>query len=58
MATATVAPPSPAPTRAPAETRRSDTAYLALRYFGLLIAAVALGRLAAVYAPNPFRRRG
>ena len=29
---------------------------IALRDFGLLIAAVALGRLAAVYAPNPFRR--
>ncbi len=31
---------------------------IALRDFGLLIAAIALGRLAAVYAPNPFRRDG
>ena len=29
---------------------------IALRDFGLLLAAVALARLAAVYAPNPFRR--
>ncbi len=28
---------------------------VALRDFGLLIAALALARLAAVYAPNPFR---
>jgi hypothetical protein len=27
---------------------------IALRDFGLLLAALALGRLAAVYAPNPF----
>jgi uncharacterized membrane protein YphA (DoxX/SURF4 family) len=30
---------------------------IALRDFGLMLAALALGRLAAVYAPNPFRRR-
>lgn len=30
---------------------------IALRDFGLLLAAVALGRLGAVYAPNPFRRQ-
>ena len=30
---------------------------IALRDFGLLLAALALARLAAVYAPNPFRRR-
>jgi uncharacterized membrane protein YphA (DoxX/SURF4 family) len=30
---------------------------VALRDFGLLIAAIALGRLAAVYAPNPFHRK-
>jgi uncharacterized membrane protein YphA (DoxX/SURF4 family) len=30
---------------------------IALRDFGLLLAALALGRLAAVYSPNPFRRR-
>jgi len=30
---------------------------IALRDFGLLLAAVALTRLAAVYAPNPFRRQ-
>lgn len=29
---------------------------IALRDFGLLLAALALARLAAVYAPNPFRR--
>jgi hypothetical protein len=29
---------------------------IALRDFGLLLGALALGRLAAVYAPNPFRR--
>ena len=29
---------------------------IALRYFGLMLAALALARLAAVYAPNPFRR--
>ena len=29
---------------------------IALRDFGLLLAAIALARLAAVYAPNPFRR--
>ena len=28
---------------------------IALRDFGLLLAALALARLAAVYAPNPFR---
>jgi hypothetical protein len=27
-----------------------------LRDFGLLLASLALARLAAVYAPNPFRR--
>jgi len=31
---------------------------IALRDFGLLLAALALTRLAAVYAPNPFRRSG
>jgi hypothetical protein len=31
---------------------------IALRDFGLLLAAVALGRLAAVYAPNPFHKPG
>jgi hypothetical protein len=31
---------------------------IALRDFGLLLAALALGRLAAVYAPNPFRKPG
>jgi hypothetical protein len=31
---------------------------IALRDFGLLLAALALARLAAVHAPNPFRRRG
>lgn len=30
---------------------------IALRDFGLLLAALALGRLAAVYAPNPFRSK-
>lgn len=30
---------------------------IALRDFGLMLAALALARLAAVYAPNPFRRR-
>jgi len=30
---------------------------IALRDFGLFLAALALARLAAVYAPNPFRRR-
>ena len=30
---------------------------IALRDFGLLLAALALARLAAVYAPNPFRRQ-
>jgi general stress protein CsbA len=30
---------------------------IALRDFGLLVGALALARLAAVYAPNPFRRR-
>ena len=30
---------------------------IALRDFGLLIAALALARLAAIYAPNPFRRK-
>jgi hypothetical protein len=30
---------------------------IALRDFGLLLAALALGRLAAVYAPRPFHRR-
>jgi hypothetical protein len=30
---------------------------IALRDFGLLLAALALARLAAVYAPNAFRRR-
>jgi uncharacterized membrane protein YphA (DoxX/SURF4 family) len=30
---------------------------IALRDFGLLIGALSLGRLAAVYAPNPFRRK-
>ncbi len=30
---------------------------IALRDFGLLVAALALARLAAVYAPNPFRSR-
>jgi hypothetical protein len=30
---------------------------IALRDFGLLLAALALARLAALYAPNPFRRR-
>jgi uncharacterized membrane protein YphA (DoxX/SURF4 family) len=30
---------------------------IALRDFGLLIAALALARLGAVYAPNPLRRR-
>jgi uncharacterized membrane protein YphA (DoxX/SURF4 family) len=30
---------------------------VALRDFGLMLAALALARLAAVYAPNPFRRR-
>ena len=29
---------------------------IALRDFGLLLAALALARLSAVYAPNPFRR--
>ena len=29
---------------------------IALRDFGLLLAALALARLAAIYAPNPFRR--
>jgi hypothetical protein len=29
---------------------------IALRDFGLMLAALALARLAAVYAPNPFRR--
>jgi hypothetical protein len=29
---------------------------IALRDFGLLIAALALARLGASYAPNPFRR--
>ena len=29
----------------------------AIEDFGLLLAALALARLAAVYAPNPFRRR-
>jgi hypothetical protein len=29
---------------------------IALRDFGLLLAALALARLAATYAPNPFRR--
>ena len=29
---------------------------IALRDFGLLLAALALARLASVYAPNPFRR--
>jgi len=29
---------------------------IALRDFGLLLAALALARLAVVYAPNPFRR--
>src|SRR5438874_12706368 len=29
---------------------------IALRDFGLMLAALALGRLAAVYAPNPFQR--
>ena len=31
---------------------------IALRDFGLLLAALALARLAATYAPNPFRRGG
>ena len=30
---------------------------VALRDFGLMLGALALARLAAVYAPNPFRRR-
>jgi uncharacterized membrane protein YphA (DoxX/SURF4 family) len=30
---------------------------IALRDFGLMLAALALARLAAVYAPKPFRRR-
>lgn len=30
---------------------------IALRDFGLLVAALALGRLAATYAPNPFRSK-
>jgi hypothetical protein len=30
---------------------------IALRDFGLLIGALALARLAAVYAPRPFHRR-
>ncbi|HEY7261554.1 MAG TPA: hypothetical protein VH589_08745 [Trebonia sp.] len=30
---------------------------IALRDFGLLVAALALGRLAATYAPNPFRTK-
>ena len=30
---------------------------VALRDFGLLLGALALGRLAAVYAPRPFHRR-
>lgn len=30
---------------------------IALRDFGLLVAALALARLAAIYAPNPFRSR-
>lgn len=30
---------------------------IALRNFGLLLGALALGRLAAVYAPRPFHRR-
>jgi len=29
---------------------------IALRDFGLLLAALALARLATTYAPNPFRR--
>ena len=28
---------------------------IALRDFGLLVAALALARLAVIYAPNPFR---
>jgi len=31
---------------------------IALRDFGLLLAALALARLATAYAPNPFRRGG
>jgi hypothetical protein len=31
---------------------------IALRDFGLLLAALALARLAVTYAPNPFRRGG
>jgi len=31
---------------------------IALRDFGLLLAALALARLATTYAPNPFRRGG